>query len=138
MGKMIRLTVYFEDPFWVGVFQRTDGEIFGVYRYVFGSEPTDKEVYEFIRENFLNIRFTFGLLAEGDREKSSRPKKMRKKVSKELNKQSVGTKAQIELKKQREERKRGKAVKYKQKKEMKDEIKYERKKRKKKEKHRGH
>ena len=44
-----RLTVFFEEPFWVGVFeQETDGVIRAA-RVVFGAQPTDAEVFEFVR-----------------------------------------------------------------------------------------
>ena len=33
------LTVWFEDPFWVGMFQRTDGGRLSVAKVVFGAEP---------------------------------------------------------------------------------------------------
>ena len=43
-----RLTVFFEEPFWVGVFeQETDGVIRAA-RVVFGAQPTDAEVFEFV------------------------------------------------------------------------------------------
>ena len=43
-----RLTVFFEEPFWVGVFeQETDGVICAA-RVVFGAQPTDAEVFEFV------------------------------------------------------------------------------------------
>ncbi len=38
-----RLTVFFEDPFWVGLYEREDGGSYEVCRVVFGAEPKDKE-----------------------------------------------------------------------------------------------
>ncbi len=43
-----RLTIYFDEPFWVGVFEELDGKRLSVCRVVFGSEPTDAEIYAFI------------------------------------------------------------------------------------------
>ena len=37
-----RLTVYFEPPFWVGLYQREDEEGFQACRVVFGGEPRDQ------------------------------------------------------------------------------------------------
>ena len=42
------LTVYFEDPFWVGVYEREEGETLTVSRMVFGAEPREGEVYELL------------------------------------------------------------------------------------------
>ena len=42
----IKLTVFFDDPFWVGVFERTDGGKLSVCKVTFGAEPKDYEVWE--------------------------------------------------------------------------------------------
>ena len=39
-----KLTVFFEDPFWVGIFERIEKGKLSVCRVVFGSEPKDYEV----------------------------------------------------------------------------------------------
>lgn len=39
-----KLTVYFEDPFWVGVFERVEGGKLPVCKVTFGAEPKDYEV----------------------------------------------------------------------------------------------
>lgn len=45
---MVSLSVYFEDPFWVGVLEIVvDGELRAA-RFVLGSEPTDPELYAFL------------------------------------------------------------------------------------------
>ena len=39
-----KLTVYFEDPFWIGVFERiSDGKLTAC-KVTFGAEPKDSEV----------------------------------------------------------------------------------------------
>ena len=38
------LTVYFDDPFWVGVFEITMENMLSVAKITFGSEPKDAEV----------------------------------------------------------------------------------------------
>ena len=43
------LTVFFDDPFWVGVFSVTCGGKLCASRVVFGAEPRDGEVYDFIK-----------------------------------------------------------------------------------------
>ena len=42
----VMLTVYFDDPFWVGVFERAEGGKLSAARITFGAEPKDHEVWE--------------------------------------------------------------------------------------------
>ena len=42
-----RLNVLFDDPFWVGIFEREYEGRYEAARVVFGAEPKDYEVYEF-------------------------------------------------------------------------------------------
>ena len=41
-------TLLFENPFWIGVFENECGKNYEVARVVFGVEPTDAQLYEFI------------------------------------------------------------------------------------------
>jgi hypothetical protein len=50
-----KLTVFFEEPFWVGVFERiSDGKL-SVCKVTFGAEPKDYDVYDFIQKNYYNL-----------------------------------------------------------------------------------
>ena len=42
------LTVFFEDPFWVGVFERIEDGKLSVCKVTFGAEPKDYEVWDYI------------------------------------------------------------------------------------------
>ena len=53
-----KLMVFFEDPFWVGVFERVSGERLSVCKVTFGAEPKDYEVYDFIVRNYYRLRFS--------------------------------------------------------------------------------
>ncbi|MCO5970009.1 YjdF family protein [Actinoallomurus soli] len=44
----VALTVCFEDPFWVGILEITEGGETRATRIVFGGEPTDAELHEFL------------------------------------------------------------------------------------------
>ena len=56
-GIKSRLTVFFEEPFWVGVFeQETDGVIRAA-RVVFGAQSTDAEVFEFVLRHADRLRY---------------------------------------------------------------------------------
>ena len=43
-----RLTVFFEEPFWIGVFERISEGKLSVCKVTFGAEPKDYEVYDFL------------------------------------------------------------------------------------------
>lgn len=49
-----KLTVFLEESFWVGVFQRVaDGKL-SVCKVMFGAEPKDYEVYDFGNKNAVS------------------------------------------------------------------------------------
>lgn len=43
-----RLTVFFEEPFWVGVFEHIEGKKLSVAKVTFGAEPKEYEIENFI------------------------------------------------------------------------------------------
>ena len=45
-----KLTVFFEEPFWVGVFERISEGKLAVCKVTFGAEPKDYEMYDFVTE----------------------------------------------------------------------------------------
>jgi hypothetical protein len=53
-----RLQVFFEEPFWVGIFERIDNDKLSVCKITFGAEPKDYEVQVFILENYHKLRFS--------------------------------------------------------------------------------
>ena len=53
-----KLTVYFEEPFWIGVFERIEDGKLSVAKVVFGAEPKDYEVQEYIRKHYSSLKFS--------------------------------------------------------------------------------
>ncbi len=43
-----KLTVYFENPFWVGVFEQICDNKLSVAKVIFGKEPKDYEIQEYV------------------------------------------------------------------------------------------
>lgn len=43
----VKVTVFFDEPFWAGVFERIDGEKLTACKVVFGAEPGDDKVQEY-------------------------------------------------------------------------------------------
>ena len=55
---MCTLTIYFEDPFWVGVFERIEEGRLSVLRVTFGAEPKDYELWDFVLRRYNALRFS--------------------------------------------------------------------------------
>ena len=56
----VKLTVFFEEPFWRGVFERiSEGEL-AVCKVTFGAEPKDYEVYDLMLEKLLSFTIQSG------------------------------------------------------------------------------
>lgn len=132
-----KLTILFEDPFWIGVYERILNGKMEVSKVVFGAEPKDYEVYEFFLRNWPNLKFSPPIEAEKAVEKKINPKRIKRQINKQLSQKGIGTKAQQALKLQQEERKKEKSISRKQKRAEEEQRKYELKQQKKKEKHKG-
>ncbi|MBN2851324.1 MAG: YjdF family protein [Clostridia bacterium] len=134
----IRLTVYFEDPFWIGIFERLDQNLCEVSKIVFGPEPKDYEVYEFILENQNKLVFSIPIKTDLKTAKQINHKKLMKKVRKETSGSGTGTKAQQALKTEQEQRKKAKKEISKKSREEQEKLLYKKRKSKKLSKKRGH
>ena len=53
-----RLTVFFEEPFWVGVFERISEGGLSACKVTFGAEPKDYEIYDFVLKKYGRLRFS--------------------------------------------------------------------------------
>ena len=51
----VKLTVFFEEPFWIGVFERISEGKLSACKMTFGAEPKDYEVYAFILKKLRSI-----------------------------------------------------------------------------------
>lgn len=58
------LTILFEAPFWIGLYERTNSGKYEVCKITFGSEPKDYEVYEFLLKNWHKLKFSPPIKAE--------------------------------------------------------------------------
>ena len=138
MGKVYcELIVYFEEPFWIGVFEHIeDGEL-SACKVTFGAEPKDYEVWEFLLLNYYRLQFSPAVKTVVKDSKKNQ-KKMRRDVKNELLKTGIGTKSQQALKLLQEQGKQERKVKSREDKLANDRRMFEMKQQKKKEKHRGH
>ena len=138
MGKEIcKLTVFFEEPFWVGIFERCEDGKLSVAKVTFGAEPKDYDIYQFIIEHYYDLQFSPAVEVVA-KESKRNPKRKKRDVRKQLQVTGIGTKSQQALKLQQEQNKQQRKEKSREKKMAETERKFELKQRKKKEKHRGH
>ena len=131
-----KLTVYFEEPFWVGVFERIeDGKLF-VAKVTFGAEPKDYEVQDYIQKYYFSLKFS-PAVETVVKDIKRNPKRMQREAKKML-KTGIGTKSQQALKLQQEQNKQERKEKSRKRKEAEEQRMFELKQRKKREKHKGH
>ena len=116
-----KLTVFFEEPFWVGIFERVENGKLSVSKVTFGTEPKDYEIWEVTAK-----------------ELTKNPKKLQREIHKQMLDRGVGTKSQQALKLQQEQRKQQRKSKSREDKLAEEKKMFDLKQKKKKEKHRGH
>ena len=132
-----RLTVFFEDPFWVGVFERIENRKLSAAKVTFGAEPKDYEVLEFINRNYYHLLFS-PAVETVVKDNKKNPKRAQRDAKKETSETGIGTKSQQALKLQQEQNKLERKVRSREQKEAESQRLFELKQAKKKEKNRGH
>lgn len=134
-----RLTVFFEEPFWVGIFERIEDGKLSVAKVTFGAEPKDYEVQEYIRKYYSSLKFS-PAVDTVVKDIKRNPKRMQREAKKQMQETGIGTKSQQALKLQQEQNKQERKVRSREKKKKEaDELRmFELKQQKKREKHRGH
>jgi hypothetical protein len=136
------VTVMFDPPFWMVLFESIEKGKYSVAREVIGtSEPTSAEIMLFFdRLDFKKIRYTMPIEGEEAQSNKISFKKMQKKVKKateQSNYKYTYNKAHEELKKQQEQHKQEKKIVSKEKRDEEKERKFELNQQKKKQKLRG-
>lgn len=133
-----KLTVFFEEPFWVGLYEREDDGQYEVSKVTFGAEPKDYEVYAYFLANFYTLRFTPSVESAADEERRIRPKRRQREAQKAVQTSGIGTKAQQALKLQQEQGKLEHKVRSREQREAEEARQFQLKQQKRREKHRGH
>ena len=138
MGKVsLVLTVYFEDPFWVGIFEKTENWKLSVSKVVFGAEPKDGELFEYFLKHFKELRFS-PAVATVARETISNPKRMQREARRQTSTSGIGTRSQQAIKLQQEQNKLVRKTVSREQKEAEKERRFELRQLKRNEKHKGH
>ena len=132
-----KLTIYFEDPFWVGVFERIENRKLSVAKVTFGVEPKDYDVLEFINRNYYHLLFS-PAVETVVKDTPKNPKRAQRDAKKQTLETGIGTKSQQALKLQQEQNKQERKVRSREQRDAKSQRLFELKQMKKREKHKGH
>ena len=132
-----KLTVYFEEPFWVGVFERVDNNKLSVCKVTFGAEPKDYEIWEFILKYYYDLKFS-PVVETAIKQVADNPKRRSRNARKQVKNIGIGTKSQHALKLQQEESKVEHRQISKEQRDTEKQRQFELKQQKRREKHRGH
>ncbi len=96
-------TVLFQPPFWVGIAERWGEEGYSAARVVFGAQPTEPQLYEWLLREWH--RLNFSPAAEGERPIPVRknPKREQREAHAATRARRTGTRVQEALSRQREQ-----------------------------------
>ena len=104
----MQFTVYFESPFWIGVLEEEHEGVLYAARHVFGPEPSNETVYQFILHNLNDLRacMTSGVPVDESRRRRKNPKRMQREIRREMERVGTSTKAHEAMRQQIEHNKR--------------------------------
>jgi hypothetical protein len=119
------LIVYFDGQFWNGIIERETEEGFFASRYIFGAEPKEGEILDFVNTKLLKVISlqTKGVETDKRELKKINPKRLIKLAAKEMKKQPVSSKSQEAMQLQLEETKNEKKAQTKEERELERELK---------------
>lgn len=136
----MKLTVYHDGQFWVGVVEQDGKGKVMAGRYVFGAEPNDQEILAFVLQQIDAVTSRLSQAVEQRRaagERRVNPKRLARQVAREMERKGVSSYAQEAIQREYEQRKKERQTSTRQQKEMHKERLREIKRQKAKAKHRG-
>ena len=81
----VKLTVYFENPLWIGIFERSIDEKLSVCKIIFGAEPEDNEVLEIVLNRYSEFKYSPEIQYEKVFKEKVNPKRVQRDAKKQLN-----------------------------------------------------
>ncbi len=95
-------TVFFEAPFWKGIYEREEENKFSVAIIIFGAEPKDIEVMQFLNMHFQSLHFTKSFETQQKTKVIQNYKRLQRNIKKQTQQKGISTKSQQALQQQRE------------------------------------
>lgn len=101
----MKLTVFFNGQFWVGLLERTTEAGLFASRHIFGAEPKDEEILAFVNQQLISVlkTQTAAVSVEAEPDLRLNSKRRAREAAREIKAAPVSTKAQEALKLQFEE-----------------------------------
>lgn len=96
-------TVLFQPPFWVGIAERWEEEGYSAARVVFGPEPTDAQLFQWLEKEWHRLRFSPVQAGERPAAERKNPKRAQREAGEATRARGVSTQAQEALSCQREQ-----------------------------------
>lgn len=135
----MKLTIYFDGSFWCGLVEEDSNNHYQAIRYVFGPEPKDSEVLDFIAKRLPQLLEQSGsVISKQKAEKKMSPKRMQRLINREKRQPVVSTKAQMAMSELRDQAKVERKTLNRRKKAELADARFQQRQEKKREKHRGH
>ena len=104
----MKLTVFHDGQYWVGVVEELDQGKLRAARHIFGGEPQDEEILQFIRMDMMRIARGTSQEVAVKRSEATRisPKRLARQAAEEVRNRGVSSYAQEALRLEHEKRKR--------------------------------
>lgn len=133
------LTVYFDGQFWAGLVERHEGGRVSAIRHVFGPEPTDPQVWDFIQYTLPALTGRMGASVDGPppRPRPANPKRLARQAAQAMAAPAVSSVAHDALQAQLAARRKARRAQGKQQREERARARHEQARRKAKARHRG-
>ena len=131
------LTVFFDEPFWVGVFERSEDDKLSAAKVTFGAEPKDSEVWDYILRHYYKLQFSPAVNVKV-KQNADNAKRRQRNARKQLGTAGIGTKSQQALKLMQEQIKTERKQLTKELREAEKQRQFVLKQQKRREKHKGH
>ena len=134
------LTVYFDGQFWVGMAELVEKDQLRACRVVFGAEPSNEEILDFVLARWMRLDFSAPIAQESQHGPADvgNPKRRKRQAAKARQQRSGPTKAQQAISEQREAEAELRKERASERRALKTREHFEQKTEKRKQKHRGH
>jgi hypothetical protein len=100
-----KCTIAFENPFWVGIFERLDERGYSAARFIFGSEPSEAQLHRFALQDYLRLGFSLPGPPPEEADFAPGFKRRLREARKALTEPVTGTRAQQAIQAEYERRK---------------------------------
>lgn len=76
-----QLSVFFEEPFWIRIYERMEGSKIEACKITLGAEPKDYEIYCFLNEDWGMLKFNPPITGTELVQRKINPKRMQREIS---------------------------------------------------------